>query len=211
MFFIVHNAYVLTMNSSMDVFKDGCVAVEGSSILEVGGAEMLNRYPGFERIDAEGGILIPGLINAHTHSGMIPFRSLGDDVPDRLRRLLFPLEKLMTSELACASASYACCELIAAGTTTFVDMYFFEAEIAKVVQKAGLRAMLGETVVDFPTCDSLQPHGGLAYAETFIPSWLGNPLITPSSPPTPPTPTAPRKSWKLVGFRSAMASPLPCT
>jgi cytosine/adenosine deaminase-related metal-dependent hydrolase len=181
--FLIDNVHVLTMNAALDRFERGCVAVEGDRIAAVGDERVRETYKGFERIDGRGGILIPGLVNAHTHSGMIPFRSLGDDCPDRLRRLLFPLEASMTARLARASARYACCEMILSGTTTFVDMYYFEDDIARAVKEAGLRALLGETVVDFPACDAPEPHGGLAYAEAFIPKWLGDELIVPMVAP----------------------------
>ncbi|MGO8693484.1 MAG: amidohydrolase [Rectinemataceae bacterium] len=183
MSFLIDNVHVLTMNAAMESFENGCVAVEGDSIVAVGDRSLGGRYPGLERIDGEGGILIPGLINAHTHSGMMPFRSLGDDSVDRLRRFIFPLEASMTAALASASARYACCEMLLAGVTTFLDMYYFEDDIAQVVKQAGMRAFLGETVVDFPSCDSPEPHGGLGYAGRFIPKWRGDGLITPMVAP----------------------------
>jgi len=191
--FLIHNAHVLTMNAALDRYPDGCVVVEGPKIAAVGDRSLIARYSSYERIDAEGGLLIPGLINAHTHAGMVPFRSLGDDCVDRLRRFLFPLEAAMTRELACASAAYACREMLLAGTTTFVDMYYFESDIARVVKDAGLRAFLGETVIDFPTCDASEPHGGIAYAERFIPEWLGDDLITPMIAPHGTNTNAPEK------------------
>ncbi len=181
--YLIDNVHVLTMNAALDRWPDGCVVVEGSRIAAVGDRSIAARYPSYERIDGEGGILIPGLINAHTHVGMVPFRSLGDDCVDRLRRFLFPLEASLTRELAAASAAYACREMLLAGTTTFVDMYYFESDIARAVKEAGLRAFLGETVIDFPTCDAPEPHGGIGYAERFIPEWLGDDLITPMIAP----------------------------
>jgi cytosine/adenosine deaminase-related metal-dependent hydrolase len=181
--FLIDNAYVLTMNASLERFERGCVAVEGDRIVAVGEDRLRERYHDFERIDGRRGLLIPGLVNAHTHSGMIPFRSLGDDCPDRLRRFLFPLEASMTASLARASARYACCEMLLSGVTTFVDMYYFEDDIAQAVKEAGMRALLGETVIDSPTCDSREPHGGLSYAQDFIPKWLGDELIIPMVAP----------------------------
>ena len=199
--FLIHNALVLTMNAARDRWEDGCVVVEGDSIVAVGGPGLITRYPDHERIDGEGGILLPGLINAHTHLGMIPFRSLGDDCSDRLRRLLFPLEAAMTRELASASARYACCEMLLAGTTTLVDMYFFEGSIAEVVKDAGMRAFLGETVLDFPTCDAAGSHGGLDNAARFIPEWLDDGLITPMVAPHGTNTNSPekiREAWALA-------------
>ncbi|OHE63439.1 MAG: amidohydrolase [Treponema sp. GWB1_62_6] len=199
--FLIYNVRVLTMNAAFDEWTDGCVVVEGDSIVAVGEKSLSDRYPSHQRIDGDGGILIPGLVNAHTHVGMIPFRSLGDDCPDRLRRLLFPLEAAMTRELVRASARYACCEMLLAGTTTIVDMYFFEGEIAKVVKEAGMRALLGETVIDFPVCDAPAPYGGLDYAARFIPEWLGDELITPMIAPHGTNTNSPEKimeAWELA-------------
>ena len=183
MSFLIDDVRVLTMNAAMDSFEHGCVAVEGKTIVAVGDGSIGSRYPGFERIDGDGGILIPGLINAHTHSGMIPFRSLGDDCVDRLRRLIFPLEASMTASLARASARYACCEMLLAGVTTFLDMYYFEDDIARAVKETGMRAFLGETVIGSPSCDAPEPHGGLTRAGRFIPDWLNDELITPMVAP----------------------------
>lgn len=195
--FIIDNVVVLTMNSALDRWEDGIVVVEGDRIVAVGDraslGDQMRRYASYERVDGGGGLLIPGFINAHTHVGMIPFRSLGDDCVDRLRRFLFPLEATMTEALARASARYACCEMILSGITTFVDMYYFEDAIAQVVKEAGVRAYLGETVIDFPTCDSPEPHGGIARAEAFIPQWLGDPLITPMIAPHGTNTNSPEK------------------
>ncbi len=107
----------------------------------------------------------------------------------------------MTRELACASARYACCEMLLAGTTTFVDMYFFEGDIARTVKETGMRAFLGETVIDFPVCDAPAPHGGLDYAARFIPEWLGDELITPMVAPHGTNTNSPakiREAWELA-------------
>ena len=99
----------------------------------------------------------------------------------------------MTAALASASARYACCEMLLAGVTTFLDMYYFEDDIAQVVKQAGMRAFLGETVVDFPSCNSPEPHGGLGYAERFIPKWLDDELITPMVAPHATDANSPEK------------------
>ena len=184
---LVKNATILTMNERMDKYNKGYLIVEGDTIKEVGSLSEMEEN-GFDQvIDGEEGILLPGMVNTHTHVGMIPFRSLGDDCIDRLRKILFPLEtKYMTKELAYCSAKYAIAEMLLGGVTTFLDMYYFEEEIAKACQEMKARALLGETVVNFPSCDSDQPHGGLEYGEEFIRKWQNHPLITPIIAPHAP-------------------------
>ncbi|WP_047984278.1 amidohydrolase [Ornithinibacillus californiensis] len=183
---LIKDAYVLTMNKKMDVFENGFVCFEDDQIIAVGPmAELPHSYD--RVIDGKGTIVIPGMVNCHTHVGMIPFRSLGDDYRDRLRRFLFPLEKeCMTRELAYASAKYAIAEMQLAGITTFMDMYYFEDTIAKATEEMGARAILGETVIDFPACDTTEAHGGLDYAKSYIPNWLGHERITPAIAPHAP-------------------------
>lgn len=174
------------MNAQRQVIENGYVVVDGSQIKEVG--SMAAGYPGDGNvIDGEQGILMPGMINIHTHIGMIPFRGLGDDCQDRLRRFLLPLEqKCMTKDLARASARYAMCELLLSGVTTFFDMYYFEDEIARAADLMGIRAVLGETVIDqdFSTDSGETYHfPGFDYACSFIEKWKAHPRITPSVAP----------------------------
>lgn len=185
---LIQHVQLVTMNATRDVFPDGYLIIQDTRIVALGAMENLTEeLSHFDKvIDGEQGILMPGMINTHTHIGMVPFRSLGDDVPDRLRRFLFPLEQHMTKELAYHSGKYAIAEMQLAGVTSFMDMYYFEDELAKATAEMGSRGILGETVIDFPTCDAQEPHGGLAYAENYIPKWLGNPLITPAIAPHAP-------------------------
>lgn len=160
---MIENAIVLTMNSNDDVYQPGYLIFDGDTILEV--SEGTKADFAGNRIDAKNAILLPGMVNTHTHIGMIPFRSLGDDCPDRLRRFLFPLENAcMTKELASLSAEYAIAEMLLSGITCMADMYYFEEDLWQVTKKTGIRALLGETIIDFATCDTSEPFGGLAIA-----------------------------------------------
>lgn len=182
------NAVIVTMNDCFDVFNKGYLIVEDGVIKAVGPMEQcIDDFENMEVVDAEGGIMIPGFVNTHTHIGMIPFRGLGEDMKDRLNRFLFPLEqKRMTSSLAKASAKYAVAEMQLSGITTFFDMYYFEDDIAEEVSLMGERAVLAETIIE-NTIDSKEPYGGLMYAEKFIERWSGkNNLITPSIAPHAP-------------------------
>ncbi|WP_019228949.1 amidohydrolase [Sedimentibacter sp. B4] len=182
------NAVIVTMNDSFDVFNKGYLLVEDGIIKAVGPMEQcIDDKANMEVVDAEGGIMIPGFVNTHTHIGMIPFRGLGEDMKDRLNRFLFPLEqKRMTSSLAKASAKYAVAEMQLSGITTLFDMYYFEDDIAEAVKEMGERAVLAETIIE-NTIDSKEPYGGLMYAEKFIEKWAGkNNLITPAIAPHAP-------------------------
>lgn len=166
---LIHNVNVLTMDDQMKVYKKGYVLVDDEEISAIG--EWYGQEISADKvIDGQGGILLPGFVNTHTHVGMMPFRSLGDDVPDRLRRFLFPLEAYMTEELVAASSAYAISEMLLSGVTSFCDMYYFEEQVAEVCDRFGVRAIVGETVIDMPTCDSKVPSGGLSYCESFCPN-----------------------------------------
>jgi cytosine/adenosine deaminase-related metal-dependent hydrolase len=139
---------------------------------------------------------------------MVPFRSLGDDVPDRLRRFLFPLEQVMTKELAQASAEYAVAEMLLSGVTSFCDMYYFEDAIAESVEKMGARAILGETIIDMPTCDFATPEEALKWCETFIEKWQGHPLITPAIAPHATNTNTPEVLAQIVAIAQHYGSPI---
>lgn len=186
---LIKNSHVLTMDAKRTEYPDGYVIIEDTRILEIGPYDqLLQSESSFDEvIDAHQTIAIPGMVNTHTHIGMIPFRSLGDDYPDRLRRFLFPLETAcMTKELAYYSGKYAIAEMQLAGITTFADMYYFEDALAQATDEMKSRAILGETIVDFPSCDASTAHGGIEYAEKFIPKWLDHELITPAVAPHAP-------------------------
>lgn len=186
---LIKNSHILTMDAKRTEYSDGYIIIEDDEILEIGSyVHFSKQETDFDEvIDAHQTIAIPGMVNTHTHIGMVPFRSLGDDYPDRLRRFLFPLEKAcMTKELAYHSGKYAIAEMQMAGITTFADMYYFEDALAQATDEMKSRAILGETVVDFPTCDAPKSHGGIGYAEEFIPKWLDHELITPAIAPHAP-------------------------
>ena len=126
----IENAVVLTMDDDMRVLDRGYVLTDGKNIAEVGEGAFAGEAD--ERIDARGGILLPGFVNTHCHVSMVPFRTMGDDCPDRLRRFLFPLEnEAMTRVLVYRGAVFGIGEMLLAGVTTFADMYYFEDEVAR--------------------------------------------------------------------------------
>lgn len=184
---IVTNGLVVTMNDGRDVIPGGAVVIKDARILAVGPSQIATRYTPAKTIDARGGIVMPGMINTHTHAAMTVFRSLGDDVPDRLRRFIFPLEKnLVDREIVYWGTLHGAMEMIEGGTTTFVDMYYFEDEAARAAKQIGLRGVLGATIVNFPAPDAPEPYGGLANGKKFAARFRRDPLITPALAPHAP-------------------------
>ena len=184
---IIKNVNIITMNKSKDIIEKGVVVIEDNVIHDVGDENLLHKYSCDSIIDGKDGILIPGMINTHTHASMVVFRSLGDDVPDRLKRYLFPLEKMLVDkELVYLGAKYGILEMLLGGVTTFTDMYFYEDEVARAAKELGIRGVLGETIMNFPSPDSKEPYGGLKYSKWFIEKWKEDDLITPAVAPHAP-------------------------
>lgn len=184
---VITHAYVVTMDGKKEIFEDGVVVVKDGRIAAVGPANIAARYRADKTIDADGDIVMPGMINTHTHASMTVFRGLGDDVPDRLQRFIFPLEhKLVDREIVYWGGLYGMVEMIQGGVTTIADMYYFEDEVARAARKIGMRGILGETVLNAPEPDAKEPYGGIAYAEKFIRDFRGDLLVTPAFAPHAP-------------------------
>ena len=184
---VVKNATVVTVDEQPRVIRDGAVAVQGGRIAAVGkAAEIAARYDGRETLDAGGGIVLPGLINAHTHAPMVLFRGIADDLKlmDWLQKYIFPAEaRNVTAEFVKAGTRLAALEMIRSGTTTFVDMYYFEDQVAEAAKEAGLRTVAGETVIGFPAPDNKTVADALAYTDRFLKKWAGDPLVVPAVAP----------------------------
>jgi 5-methylthioadenosine/S-adenosylhomocysteine deaminase len=184
---IVIGGTVLTQNSTRDILAPGAVAIDGPDIVEVGEpAAIAARYTAGETIDVRDQVVLPGLVNTHTHAPMVMFRGLADDLAlmEWLQKYIFPAEaKTVSPELVRTGTRLAALEMIESGTTTFADMYYFEEEIARVTKDIGLRAVLGETILQFPVPDARTPAEGLARAERFIQQFRGDSLITPAAAP----------------------------
>ena len=175
---LIEKAAIVTMDENENMWPEGYVLFDEESILAVGEGSCSQEAD--LRIDGKGGILMPGMVNVHSHISMMPFRSMGDDCPDRLRRFLFPLElAAMTPELVYVAARYAVCELLLSGVTSVLDMYYFEDRVASACEEMGIRAWVGETVIGQETCDSKKPYGGLALCEELIRKWQGHDRIHP--------------------------------
>ena len=184
---VITNAYVVTMNDHRDLIEGGAVVIRDAKIVAVGPAAVAAKYTATKTIDARGGIVLPGFINTHTHAAMTIFRSLGDDVADRLKRFMFPLEaKFVDREVVYWGTLHGALEMVEGGVTTFVDMYYFEDEVARAAKKIGMRGVLGETILNFPAPDAKEPYGGFALAKKFVADFRGDPLITPAFAPHAP-------------------------
>ena len=175
---LIDNVTVLTLNQDNTVHPNGWLLTDDDKIAAMGGETFAGAYD--QRIDGAGGILLPGFVNTHCHISMMPFRSLGDDCPDRLRRFLFPLEnEAMTPRLVYLAAKYGICELLLSGVTTFLDMYYFEDEVARACEELGIRGYLGETIIGQPTCVSPKPYGGFDYQRDFLEKYRHSSRIHP--------------------------------
>jgi len=188
--FLFINAHVLTMDEQLQQFNPGAVAIKGDSIISVGSqSDLVGKYHAKETFDCRGKILMPGLINAHTHVPMTLLRGLADDLRLDVWLLgyMMPVEREFVSpDFVKLGTSLACAELSLSGVTCFADMYYFEEEVAKATAQAGLRAVCSQTVLKFPTPDAKSYEDSLAYARDFISRWKGHPLIEPSVAPHAP-------------------------
>ena len=196
---IIKNGTIVTVNTNMDIIKDGVIIIDGNKIIEVGSKNLLQKYSSDRIIDADTNIVMPGMINAHNHLAMVAFRGLGEEgIQNRLERYFFPLEKhLLTPNLIYTASIHGCIDMALSGVTTYADMYYFMDEVAKATQKIGLRAVLGETVIGFPVADAPKAFGGLEYAVDYIKKYKNSDLITPALAPHAPY-TVPKKELLQV-------------
>lgn len=188
--FLLTNAIVLTMDEQMHLYEPGAVAVAGDQIVAVGPEkELLVSYARAETVDCRGKVLMPGLVNAHTHVPMTLLRGLADDLRLDVWLLgyMMPVEREFVSpDFVRLGTQLACVELIRSGVTAFADMYYFEEDVARATADAGLRAVCSQTVLKFPSPDARFYEESLAMARDYIQRWKGHPLIVPSVAPHAP-------------------------
>ena len=184
---VVTGGDVVTMNPGREVLSPGAVAVDGARIVGVGRPEEIAaRFAGAETIDGAGQVLLPGLVNTHTHAAMVMYRGLADDLAlmDWLEQYIFPGEaRTVSPEMVRTGTRLAALEMIQSGTTTFADMYYFEEEVGRAAKAAGLRGVLGQTIIGFPVPDAKTPAEALARTEAFIKEFAGDDLIVPVPAP----------------------------
>jgi len=175
---LIKNGIILTMDPENSIFHGGIVGITGDSISYVG--EGPTEIEAGRVIDAKGGIVLPGLINGHTHAAMTLFRGLADDLPlmEWLNNYIFPAESRIDPDFVHTGTLLACAEMILSGTTTFCDMYLFEDEAARAAKAAGMRCLVGEVLYDFDSPNYGPPAQGLKYTESLIEKWKGDPLVS---------------------------------
>jgi len=183
----VSGGTVITMDADFRVIENGAVAIEGDSIVAVGRRSDLEpQFGGAKTIDARGTLVLPGMINGHAHAAMSLFRGIAEDhsLNDWLQKYIFPAEaRNVTEEFVLWGAQLGVLEMLRGGITTYADMYYFEDVVARVTKEAGMRGVLGETIVDFPAPDHKTPAAALAYTQKYIDRWKNDPLITPAIAP----------------------------
>ena len=187
---ILASGTVVTMNENMEVFPQGVVAIRNGKIAAVGPAtDLAGRYETDQILDCTGQVVMPGLINAHTHVPMSLLRGLADDL--RLDVWLYgymlPVEREFVNEEFCYYGTLlSCAEMIRSGVTCFADMYYFEDEVARAAQEVGMRAVCAETVMKLPTPDAASYDESLEYCRRFVAGWQGHDLIVPAVGPHSP-------------------------
>jgi len=188
--FLLTNAIVLSMDEDYHIYEPGAVAILGDSILAVGHEGTLrDQFRAHETVDCGGKVVMPGLVNAHTHAPMTLLRGLADDLrlDVWLMGYMMPVEREFVSpDFVRLGTQIACSELIRSGVTCFADMYYFEEHVARATAEAGLRAVCSQTVLKFPAPDAGFFEESLAAAREFIQKWKGHPLILPSVAPHAP-------------------------
>lgn len=187
---LVIGGTIVTMDQTRRIIDDGGIAVSDGRIVAIGPrAEIERAYTSRQRVSAVEKVLTPGLINGHTHIPMVLFRGLADDLDlqEWLTKYIFPAEaKNVTEDFVRVGARLGLAEMIRGGTTTYCDMYYFEDAIADETAKAGVRGVLGETVIDFPVADNKTNAEAMAYVERFVARWKGHDLIVAAIAPHAP-------------------------
>ena len=184
---ILTGGTVVTMDAERRILAPGAVAIRGATIAAVGPADAVTAaWEADSVIDTSGQVVLPGLINTHGHAPMVLYRGLADDLAlmEWLERYIFPAEaKTVSPAMVRTGTRLAALEMIRTGTTTFVDMYYFEEEVARAAREAGLRGVLGQTVIRFPVPDAPTPAAALERARRFLEAFAGDPLVTPAVAP----------------------------
>jgi 5-methylthioadenosine/S-adenosylhomocysteine deaminase len=179
--------YVITEDAGHRVIQNGAVAILGDRIVGVGArAEIDARFQAKQRLDRPDAILAPGLINTHTHAAMSLFRGIADDLKlqDWLEKYIFPAEaKNVSPDFVRWGTRLGCLEMLLGGTTTFTDMYYFEDVVAEVAKEAGMRGVLGETIIGFPVADNKTPAAALVFTEKYLTRFRNDPLVVAAVAP----------------------------
>ena len=207
---LVTNGTVLTLDAGDTRVINGAVAIDNDVITAVGPADDFLSWNPSQTIDAHGGIIMPGLINSHTHAAMTCFRGLADDLQlmTWLNDHIFPAEAKLDDQKVYSGALLACAEMIMSGTTCFCDMYLFEDAVARAAKEAGMRAVVGEVLYDFDSPNYGPIENGFAYTRKLIDDWQNDPLITIAVEPHSTYLCAPQLLEKAFGLARSFNLPL---
>lgn len=196
----IENVTLLTCNKSMESFYNASITFENDTIVAINEISEVDQV-----IDGQNGIVCPGFINTHTHLSMIPFRSLQDDLYDRLRLFIFPLEKaVMNQALATSAARLGAAESLLAGMTSVADMYYFSEQLAAVYEGIGLRALVTQTILNQELCDCENEEDGFKLAQKLVEKFQNHPLITPAIGPHSTTTVSEEMLIKIRDYASKM-------
>lgn len=180
---------VVTMDADRRLIENGGIVIRNGEIVRVGKAAEMRGLRAARTVNAAGKVVIPGLINTHTHIPMTLFRGIADDLDlnEWLTKYIFPAEaKNVDEAFVRAGTRLGLAEMIRGGTTTYCDMYYFEDAIADETKKAGVRGLLGETIIRFPVADNKTPAEAIRYTERFVEKWKNDSLIVPAYAPHAP-------------------------
>jgi 5-methylthioadenosine/S-adenosylhomocysteine deaminase len=207
---LVTNGTVLTLDADATEIINGAVAIGQDAITAVGPANEFGDWSISQVIDARGGIIMPGLVNSHTHAAMTCFRGLADDLQlmTWLNDHIFPAEAKLDDQKVYAGALLACAEMIMSGTTCFGDMYLFEDAVARAAKKAGVRAVVGEVLYDFNSPNYGPIKNGFKYTQQLIDTWQKDPLVTIAVEPHSTYLCAPQLLKKAFKLAQSFSLPL---
>jgi 5-methylthioadenosine/S-adenosylhomocysteine deaminase len=209
---IVAGGTIVTMDAQRRLIENGSIAIKGGRIVAIGERrDIIKKYQATQTIVASGKAVIPGLINTHTHIPMVLFRGIADDLDlnDWLTKYIFPAEaKNVNEEFVRIGTQLGLAEMIRGGTTTYCDMYYFEDAIADETAKAGVRGVLGETIIDFPVADNKTHAEAMAYVEKFVKKWQGHPLIVAAVAPHAPYTVSEEHLKAIKAFSDRTGAPM---
>jgi 5-methylthioadenosine/S-adenosylhomocysteine deaminase len=178
---IVTGKHLLTMDTENTIIENGALVIDGDRIIAVGSSsELKAKYPAADLIAEKYGLIMPGLINTHTHAAMSCFRGLADDLPlmQWLQEYIFPREARLNGEMVYHSTLLSICEMIKSGTTSFCDMYLFAKDVARATSESGMRAWLGEVLYDFPSPNYGDLENGFTYMDELFAQYGAHELLT---------------------------------
>jgi len=208
---VISARYVVTMDADENVYEPGFVGVQGDTIIEVGRWDPVLAREARTVVEAPRSLILPGLINGHQHAPMSLLRGIADDreLMSWLQDYIFPAEaRNVDPDLVYWGTMLSTAEMISRGTTTFADMYYYEEEVAKAVANAGMRGILGQTIIDFPAPDYETPERAVEGARRFILDWRNHPLVIPAIAPHAPYTCSPAVLIKCKQLADELDAPL---